>query len=170
MAEKAQAPAASTQAPAQDTTPIYEVGYHVVPTVGDEGVAAVVDKVRAAIGKAEIITDMFPQKVGLAYTVERATEGKREKYTEAYFGAIKFAAPREQAASLAEALRGVRDVLRSLIIETVREEIKAPAPRALYSSDRLEGQTLKKPTSAPEKAGEVSQEELDKSIDALVQE
>ncbi|MES2203214.1 MAG: hypothetical protein V4474_02775 [Patescibacteria group bacterium] len=174
MAETAQAAEASTQAPA-DTTPIYEAAFHIVPTVGDGGVSAVVDKIKSYLAapqngeSAEIIKEVAPQKMQLAYVIERAGEGKREKYSEAYFGSIKFAtAERATAAALLESLHGTREVLRSLVISTTREEIKAPVARAVYTSDRLEGQTLKKPTSAPEKPAEVSQEELDKSIEALV--
>jgi hypothetical protein len=61
-------------------------------------------------------------------------------------------------------------VLRYLLVQTVREE-EAPARRAVFTSDRLEGETLKKPVAPaeePTKGGEVSEEELDKSIDAIV--
>lgn len=158
----------SSQAPAKNLTPVYEVAFHIVPTVGDEGVATVVEKIRVALGDAEIIKEQFPSKMTLAYVIERGAEGRREKYNDAYFGWIKFATGREQIPAFEQKLHGIRDVLRSLLIETVREDIVAPR-RAVYTSDRLEGQTLKKPTSAPEAATEVSEEELDKSIEALVQ-
>jgi hypothetical protein len=54
-----------------------------------------------------------------------------------------------------------------LLVETVREDV-APTRRAVFTSDRLEGETLKKPVAEAEKPAEVSEEELDKSIDALV--
>ncbi|MEK7612589.1 MAG: 30S ribosomal protein S6 [Patescibacteria group bacterium] len=149
-------------------TPVYEIGFHVVPTVGDEGVSAVVEKIHAALGDAEIIKEQFPAKMMLAYVIERAAEGKREKYAEAYFGWIKFAMERDAIPAFEDVLRGMRDVLRFLLIETVREDIVSPR-RAIFTSDRLEGQTLKKPTAAPEAPAAVSEEELDKSIEALVQ-
>ena len=169
MAETAQAAEASTQAP-KDTRLVYEVGFHIVPTVGDEGVGAVVEKIRAAIGEAEVIKESAPTKMTVAYTIERSVQGKREKYTQTYFGWIKFAlaedADRAQVAALQEKLRGMSDVLRYLVIGTVREDVQA-RQRAVFASDRLEGKTLEKPAAAPEKPAEVSQEELDKSIEAL---
>lgn len=176
MAEMSQAEEASTQAtevsPEADVIklPVYEVGFHVVPTVAEADVAAVVDKIRKALGNAEIIAEGFPARMQLAYTIERSTQGKRDKYNESYFGWIKFAAPREEAVELAGVLRGTPEVLRQLIIETLREDIVARPTRAVFTSDRLEGQTLKRPTAAPEKGGEVSEEELNKSIEALVAE
>lgn len=161
-----------TQANSADssaTSTVYEVGFHVVPTVGDDGVSAVVDKIRAVLEKAgsEFIKDEFPQKVTLTYTIERSSSGKREKFRDAYFGFIKFACEKSEVQALQQTLRGMPDVLRFLLIETTREDIVEPR-RAVFSSDRLEGETIKKPTSAPEAAAPVSEEELDKSIDALV--
>jgi len=151
--------------------PVYEVGFHVAPTVGDEGVASVVDSIKTALGDAEIISEQFPQKMKLAYTIVRSETGKREKSDDAYFGFIKFALDREHVNAFQDALRADRKVLRFLLIETVREDIAAAPRRAVFSSDRLEGETIKKPVEeVAEKSAEVSEEELDKSIDALVAE
>ena len=104
----------------------------------------------------------------LAYTIERSDSGKREKFTEAYFGWIKFATERGSIPPLQENLRAMPEVLRYLVIETVREDVSAPR-RAVFTSDRLEGQTLKKPVVVKEeKAAEVSEEELDKSLEGLI--
>lgn len=170
MAEMSQTVEVSSQANMSQSQPVYEVGFHIVPTVGDEGVAGVVDQIRSALGTAEIISDSFPQKMRFAYTIERSTAGKREKYDDAYFGFIKFATDREAIPAFEQALRANRNVLRSLLIETVREEIAIAPRRAVFASDRLEGETIQKPVAVEEKAVEVSQEELDKSIDALVSE
>jgi ribosomal protein S6 len=175
MAKKSQAEEAFTQA--TDTSSevevsgapiIYEVGFHLVPTIAEDGVGAAVEGVRKIIGDdAEFISEGFPQKISLAYVVERATQGKREKYGEAWFGWVKFATTREKLPVIERALLDSRDVLRSLIIETVREDIMPPKARAVFASDRLEGETIKKPEAPEEKVAEVSEAELDKSIDAL---
>ena len=174
MAETSQAAEASSQATSaasaatvKNTTPVYEIGFHIVPTVGEEGVPAVVDSVRKALGSAEIISEGFPKKITLAYQVERATQGKREKYTESYFGHIKFAMQREAINPFTDAMRAMVPVLRFLIIETVREDIAQAPRRAVFTSDRLEGKTIEKPAAVAEKSSEVSEAELDKSIEAL---
>ncbi|MDP4020716.1 MAG: 30S ribosomal protein S6, partial [Candidatus Adlerbacteria bacterium] len=130
-----------TQANAdKDTRPVYEVSFHVVPTVEEAGVGEVVEKIRAELtkGNIEIIKEQFPQKMTLAYTIERAAAGKREKYVETYFGFIKFAAERETIPGLEALLRSSKEILRYLLIETTREE-PVIARRAVYSSNRLEG-------------------------------
>lgn len=158
-----------TQAKSSDGRPVYEVGFHIVPTIEEGNVGGVVEAIRAELAKAnaEIITEQFPQKIALAYTIERAAQGKREKYTSAYFGAIKFAVDREHISALEAVLRGHTNILRYLLVETVREEAVV-SRRAVFASNRLEGETIHKPVQAPETPTEVSEEELQKSIDALV--
>ena len=170
MAETSQTAQVSSQANVSGGRPVYEVGFHIVPTVGDEGTAAVVDSIKSALGDAEIISEQVPHKMKLAYTIVRSETGKREKSDEAYFGVIKFALDREHVNAFENALRADRKVLRFLLIETVREDIATAPRRAVFASDRLEGEVIQKPVAAEEKTGEVSEEALDKSIDALVTE
>ncbi len=150
---------------------IYEVGFHLVPTIAEDGVGAAVEKIRKLIGDdAEFISEGYPAKMNLAYVIERATQGKREKYGESWFGWIKFATVRHKLPALEAALNESREVLRSLIIETVREDIAPPKARAVFTSDRLKGETIHAPAAAKEVAAPVSEAELDKSIDALTTE
>lgn len=166
-----QATDASSEVEVASASIIYEVGFHLVPTIAEDGVGAAVESVRRLIGDdAEFISEGYPQKVALAYQVERATQGKREKYTEAWFGWIKFATTRDKIPQLEAALNASREVLRSLIIETVREDIAPPKARTVFVSDRLEGETIKAPKAPAEVAAPVSEAELEKSIDALTQE
>lgn len=171
MADKSQeAETSSTQAnsaPSGDIRPVYEIGYHLVPTVAEDAVAGEAAKIRAMLGDAEIITDETPHKLTFSYVIERPGAGRREKYGEGYFGFIKFAIDKEHINGIEDALRANHTILRYLLITTTREEI-APTRRAVFTSDRLEGETLKKPVAVEEKAAEVSEEELDKSIDAIV--
>jgi len=159
----------SSQAAPKDPRPVYEVGFHVLPTVEEGNVGGILEAIRAELlkGNAEIIAEQFPKKMALAYTIERAVSSKREKYTNAYFGSIKFAIDREHVPALETLLRGNKNILRYLFVETMREEA-IPARRAVFSSKRLEGETIHKPITVPEISREVSEEELQKSIDALV--
>ncbi|MDO8548367.1 MAG: 30S ribosomal protein S6 [bacterium] len=159
---------ASSQASEGSERSVYEVGFHIVPTVAEAEIGSVLEKLRAALAKgdAEIIKEEFPAKKTLAYMIERSLTGKREKYTESYFGFIKFAMDKAKVAEFTATLRATSEILRFLVIETVREEAVVPR-RAVFSSDRLEGETIKKPTTVPEASREISEEELNKSIDAL---
>lgn len=155
---------------------IYEIGFHLVPTLSEEQVSAAFDRMHKALAGAEakILAEESPKKIALTYRIERSVAGKREKYTEGYFGFIKFEFPEdsetvgESVNALETMLRGDSFVLRYLLIKTTRE---APvAPKAIFSSRSLEGRTIGKPVAAPEERGEVDEGELDKSIEALVGE
>jgi ribosomal protein S6 len=178
MAETARVPETLSQAPA-DKSPIYEIGFHIVPTVAEDNLGAIVEKIKSLLGKeVEIVAESAPQRMHLAYQIERATQGKREKYTESYFGWVKFALKEKeegegvgaQVNAIEQSLRDTKDVLRFILIQTVREDLMQQKGRAVYQSDRLEGQTLTKAPREAEKAGEVSEAELDKSIEALTAE
>src|SRR3990167_4669546 len=92
-----QATDASSEVEVASAPIIYEVGFHLVPTIAEDGVGAAVEKVRKLIGDdAEFISEGYPTKINLAYIIERATQGKREKYSEAWFGWIKFATTRSK--------------------------------------------------------------------------
>ncbi len=153
------------------TEPVYELGFHLVPTLSEEAIGPALEAARRALGDVEVIKESFPQKMTLAYQVERAGQGKREKYTSAYFGSIKFAlkpeADRAQVAALQEKLRGMKEVLRYLVVETVREDVAQSRQRTVFVSDRLEGKTLEKPAAQKETPAQVNEAELDKSIEAL---
>ncbi len=153
-----------------DGRPVYEVGFHLVPSLEESEAQSLAQKIRAHItdNNAEVIAEGASEKVTLAYTIERATTGKREKYNQAYFGWIKFAIEREYIPALEKFMRAAPEVIRFLLIQTVRENVNIAPRRAVFSSDRLEGETIKKPVAAPEMPSEISEEDLDKSIDALV--
>ncbi len=170
MAETSQAQASSQANVPKETRPIYEVGFHVVPTLDEAGVAAVVEALKNEVSKndSEMISEQAPARMRLAYTLDIATTGKHEKYDEAYFGMLKFGTERENIAGLEAWLRGNKQILRYLLVETVRENIMGAPRRVTFASDRLEGETIKKPAAQPEKGGEVSEADLDKSLDALV--
>ncbi len=170
MAEMSQASASSQANSPKETRPIYEIGFHVVPSADEGAAAKTAETIRAAVekGDAEIISETAPSRMRLAYTIVRATSGHHEKFDEASFGAIKFATERENIPALEAWLRANREVLRFLLVETTREDITNAPRRATFASDRLEGETIKKPMPEPEKSAEVSEEDLDKTLDAIV--
>ncbi|MBX4209081.1 30S ribosomal protein S6 [Candidatus Parcubacteria bacterium] len=138
---------------------VYEVGFHVVPTVSPENLPKEVDAIKAILGaqKATIISEEFPKLRNLAYTMIKAIGPARHRIDSAYFGWIKFEGPKETVAELDKALKGSDKILRYLIVKTVRENT-IYGPKIL--SDEKREMTEKKP--------QASQEEIDKSIDKLV--
>lgn len=156
---------------------IYELGYHMVPSIGEENVAAEVAALKAIIERHEgvFLVEEHPVLTQLSYTLRIVRSGKREKYTTAYFGSLKFEIEPRLLARVKEDLEQDQNILRHLLITTVREETRAP--KRIFQKPETPA-----PTSAPRKEttrsgaaekaekGEVSEAELDRSIAELVVE
>jgi ribosomal protein S6 len=156
-----------------DLAAVYEVGFHIVPTVSPENLPKEVDAIKALLGreKATIISEEFPKLRNLSYTMIKAVGPARHRCDTAYFGWIKFEAPKSAIAALDKDLKASEKVLRYLIVKTVRENtIYGPKILAEEKKDARDGaaQAPGAPAEAAKPAKPMTQEELDKSIDKLV--
>lgn len=160
-----------------DERVIYELGYHVLPTVGDEHLAEEVQKIKETLEKhgAIFITEEFPTLLRLAYTIVRSVGGKREKYDTSYFGWMKFDLPSGEVNKFKEDFEENESILRYIIIKTVKEDTReSHRPVVLKSSE--EKITKEKQIKEVEKGESdakdavVSEEELDRTIKELVVE
>jgi hypothetical protein len=93
--------------------------------------------------------------------------GKNEKFNFAYFGWVKYELPKEATAEVKEKLEKNKEILRFLVIKTVREN-------TLYGHKipRKEGDKVEAPVVGviPEEVAIISEEEIDKTIEELVVE
>ena len=153
---------------ANDQTAVYELGFLLAPQIPEDEIGAVVERLRTLLGDAELIAEQFPAKINLAYQIEISHTGKREKFNSAYFGWVKYATRRDAIPAIEQGVRAMKEVLRYLLVETVRENTMEQPRRAVFTSDRLEGQVIEKPLAPVEKSAEVSEEELDKSLEGLI--
>ena len=107
---------------------VYEVSFHLVPSVGKDKVSGVFERVRKIISeKGEVLSEERPVLRDLAYTVRhtvRQRDGSYNRYDEAYFGSVKFRALRSAIAQVERALLGDEEVLRFLLLETVAEDTR----------------------------------------------
>ena len=145
---------------------IYEVGYHIIPTVLEENVEKIVGDIRTVIEKAggSFIAEGAPAMTRLAYEMEHQDGDKRSYFDKAYFGWIKFEAPIASAAALEEFLKTNVSFLRHIIFQTVREEtrakIKAPTLREVKRTDTIKSS----PRRTEEASAPVSEVDLDKAL------
>ena len=148
---------------------VYEVGYHIIPTLPEEEVPQQVAAIREMIEERGciFIAEEFPKMRGLTFAVSKRAAGTRGKFTHAYFGWLKFDLLSSQAVALQRALEANEKIIRFLLIETVRENTLVSTKVLKKNSDNGEE---KKVGTAEEPRKEVSQEELDKSIEKLVGE
>jgi len=151
---------------------VYELGYHILPTVVADDLEGEVAKLRTAIEKrgGSFISEGTPEMMNLEYPMFINNGGKNTRYERAYFGWIKFEMPVDEAVLLRdEDLKMNKEVLRFILIKTTREETRAQLQteqntvlREVKTTGTLESKHV------VEEGGEVSEEEITKSIDEMV--
>ena len=151
---------------------IYEIGYHVVSTVAEGELLAQVSLVKEAIKKENgvLIMEESPKKISLAYPMSKMESGERTIFDAAYFGWLKFEIDRDNIGSIKRALDENKDILRFLIIKTVREDTRVP--RHVVTAQKAEA-PKPKPTiklTKKETPASVIDAEIDKTIEDLVVE
>ncbi len=110
-----------------DATRVYEVGYHLAPTISEDelaGVAAgLTDAVRAQVG--EVVGERAPHKVSLAYAIEKVIDGAKRVFDEAHFGWIAFEASVQTLPAIEQLFKAHPQVLRFIVLKTERDSVAA---------------------------------------------
>lgn len=155
-----------------ETLRIYEIGYHVLPSVKEEDVEKVVSSIRSSIEKqmGTFIAEGSPALVRLAYPITGVEAGKRIEFDRGYFGWLKFEAPIAAAQALAEELKQNKTILRHILFQTVREDtrakLKAPTLREVRRTDVIKSS----PKRDDEVSAPISEVDLDKALDVITAE
>jgi len=153
---------------------VYEIGYLLVPQIREEEIDVRVDALRKMItDKSGLpISEGRPELITLAYPMSKDIENKRQEYTKGYFGWIKFDISPESVVTLKKELDATLDVVRYLILSTVREDtriqtsILSTVKSLSKKEDGIEEVPLiMKHEETP--VEEINEVELDKKIDEL---
>ena len=130
---------------------VYEVGLHVIPSLSEDKVAQKAGDFRSLIEKnnGTVINEGAPKNQPLAYTLYKDVGSVRSKYNHAYFGWIKFEMPASSIATIKEAMDKDEQVIRHIIIKTVRENTLHTPKAMTKSSDDMKteeegGKTIEK--------------------------
>ena len=148
---------------------VYELGYLLVPTLSEEEemprVYGDLKELVSSLGGVFIMDEM-PKMIDLAYEMEKVFKNVRSKYTNAYFGWIKFDMEPDQIDAMKEKLDLDGNVLRYLVTKTVRENTIAGRKFGVTAS--VIKKAPEKPAEEGEPAAEIDDKEIDKEIDAMV--
>lgn len=150
---------------------IYEIGYLLSPMIPVESLAERVSKnLTAPIASlgGEIMNEVSPRHLTLAYPIKKNMEHRRLTFREAFFGSIRFQTLPRAAAELRSKLVASPDLVRHLLIEV---------PKATLLDEERAKARVNHPPRSPvpaETAGEVSSQpslslaEMDQQIDQLL--
>ena len=143
---------------------VYELGFLIVPGITEEKVAEVFGELKEVLVAkgADVFAEEFPKMISIAYTMEKTINNKIERFKDGYFGWVKFELAGAEIADIDAKLRLRTDVIRHLIISTVREN--TIASKRVNTRRRPEGSEKDGATDAPV----MSKEEIDREIEALV--
>lgn len=154
---------------------VYELGFHIAPIVGEDNIAHEVSLVRNLLDeiKAEVVSEDFPRLCQLAYPLGKVIKGTKRSFKESFFGWVKFEAETENIAVLQAGVEKLENVLRFLIIKTVRDNTlygpKFATKEQIKGAFKKESDKEAEFSTLPEKEKpKLSAEELDKTIDDLV--
>ena len=155
---------------------VYELGYHLVPTLAVEQIPQASGAVRGMIERIskDIIAEELPVFIDLAYQVVKTINHKNKRFDDAYFGFIKFASSPEGIAKLEDELKKDENVLRYLVTKTLRENTfiskKFPStnPKGRDTEVVAEEPVLVAPEVVVDGEVVTADAELDKAIEELV--
>ena len=146
---------------------VYELGYLLVPTIPEEDVSVQYGNLKELVSSfgGEIIADEMPKMIPLAYSMVKVVSNVRSKFNKAYFSWVKFAMSGEKLLELKKKLDLDPNLIRFLIIKTVREN--TIATKKYVRTEMYKRPITKK--NENEEAVPINKEEIDKEIDALIE-
>ena len=149
---------------------IYELAYIFVPTIPEENIPAEAGNLKEMLAHlgAIAIGEDFPKLIPLAYEMEKTISNKKQKFDSGYFGWFKFELEPENAIKLDEDLRRKENIIRFMIIKTVRENTM-PRKMPIFRDSRARTAPQKKAGEiVSEEAVPINKEEVDKKIEEMV--
>lgn len=142
---------------------VYELGFHLVPTIEAENTAKAFGDIKEAIEKmgATVISSEMPKEMTLAYEMRAVIDNKVAYFTKSFFSWIKFDLDPSLVSGVKEMIEKRNDIIRFIIVSTVTENTLAP--RKLF--EKKEGGRKKKEEKSVPMDTEAVDAELDKMLD-----
>ena len=153
---------------------VYEIGYFLVSSIPEEKVADIAGSLKDIIlkKKGEMIGEEAPEKRPLAYSMTKKIGAKNHKFTEGYFGWLKFALEPDAIKAIHDELERDETIIRFMIIKTVRENTISSKKSFGYRPRRDDSSTDEKIDNTEEnkEAEQIVEADVDRAVDALVTE
>jgi len=151
---------------------VYELGYHIVSTVAEENLSKEVETLKAIVLKdgGSLVSEGEPKLINLAYSMAKSVADIKKKFNTAYFGWIKFETKSELMPAIKKAVDLNPNILRYLLIKTVRENTMFAPKLNIKTLSKEEAPIKAKKSIKTDETKATSLEDIDKSIEELVAE
>lgn len=115
-------------------TRLYELGFILVPTTSEVDVPAKVEVLKSLVSKngGTVTTEGAPEFIDLAYTMEKTVGSKKQKYSQGYFGFLKFETGPENLDPLKKLLDLEENLVRYILLKT------SPANTIVFKKPKIE--------------------------------
>lgn len=143
---------------------VYEISYLFVPHTSEENLPAKVTAIKDLVSERGgiFISEDHPKLIELAYQMDRTIANKKEKFTKAYFGWVKFELDPSKIEEISKILALNEEIIRFLVIKTIREN-------TLVSKKPFGKDSSRKPRASDEEAKlPINKEEVDAEIEKMV--
>ncbi|MEN9390615.1 MAG: hypothetical protein RLZZ283_715 [Candidatus Parcubacteria bacterium] len=151
-----------------ERTGIYEIGYHLLSSLSDAEVTAAVKELTALLKDkgATFIGEKAPERIDLAYTIEKKIDGRLTGFNQAYFGWVAFEINSSELVSIKTYLDTTTHFLRYLLISTTKAEVTASMEgmKVRVATAQASTAAIAAPKRADEEGGEVSTVALDAAL------
>jgi ribosomal protein S6 len=152
-----------------DKMTVYELSYLLLPSFSEAESAQKAGALKETVSSlgGAVISDENPVLIDLAYQMTKVVGTIRHKESRGHFGWVKFEMTPSGIEALKKNLDLDQDILRYLIVKTVRENTLLNGKIRLQKEEKgkKDEEVL---VEAPEVPKESVPEEIDKSIDELV--
>jgi len=150
---------------------LYELGYHLLPTLSEEEIPQEVGNIKDGIEKhsGAIVSDQMPRVMSLAYSMSKIVDQKRKYFDTAFFGWVKFHMSPKSLLEFDKELKHNKHILRFILVKTVRDKLPS-AKKMTFLKSKQATDRVTKEQKVRKLGKQLSEEELDKTIEELIVE
>ncbi len=147
---------------------LYELGYHLLPTLSEGTVPEEAGRLKDAIEKLKgvVAGDRMPQPISLAYAIPKKISERRTYFETAFFGSIRFTMAPDSLVELKKELRNNKSILRFIVVKTTEVRASSAKKMSFLRPKPTARKEMTEKKVKPEKV--LSEEELEKTIKELV--
>ena len=149
---------------------IYEIGFHISPSLSGEEVELSTSSIKNAIVKngGNIIGEESPKIANLSYPIVKRSDIGAKSFPKAFFGWIKFEVEGENVSKVNDFAKLEKNILRFILIKTDKANIVTFHKNNQQVSKEENSKSQEKIPTEIKEIKNVSEEEIDETIDSLI--